>query len=327
MRAVRFTDNRLEVVQLERPSIVPGEVLVRVRMAGICSTDLEITKGYFGFQGTLGHEFVGHVVAPESSAWLGKRVVASINFADPESPGYRDFGFEHHPHRSVLGILNRDGAMADYVAIPESNLFEIPDTVPDHEAVFAEPLAAALRIPAQLESETSGLMKYPEACVVGPGRLGMLIALVLRHHGVNTHVAGRSATSLSLARDLDFKTSLADSLPEQHFHLVVDATGSPTGFASALRTLRPCGTMVLKSTFADAGAIDLTPIVVNEIRIIGSRCGPFDRAIEFLASGALPLSLFIDACYPLEQALNGFEHAARPGVRKILLNTTAAEDC
>ncbi|MEM8734657.1 MAG: alcohol dehydrogenase catalytic domain-containing protein [Planctomycetota bacterium] len=325
MTAVRYVENQLKVVDAERPTFGPGEVLVRVHLAGICSTDLEITKGYFGFQGTLGHEFVGQVVAPDSSPWLGKRVVASINFADPRSPAYREFGFEHHPDRTVLGILNRDGAMAEYVAIPECNLFAVPDSVVDRMAVFAEPLAAALRIPQQLES--SGLSMPKEACVIGPGRLGMLIAFVLRSYGVQTHIAGRSDASLALARELEFPTLKSDSLPLHEYSLVVDATGSPDGFTAAVTTLRPRGTLVLKSTFADAGAIDLTPIVVNEIHLLGSRCGPFDRAIEVLESGSLPLPRLIDGRYAIAEAVAAFEHAARPGVRKILLKTTAEEYC
>ncbi len=315
MRALRFTGKEL-VQDNSRPipDIASDEALVRVSLAGICSTDLEIAKGYFGFEGVLGHEFVGTVEATEHKEWFGKRVVSSINFANRHSPEFAEYGREHHPHRKVLGILGHDGAMADYVNVPVDNLFAVPEGLSDREAVFTEPLAAALRIRQQIIVDPSC-----PAVVLGPGRLGLLVAQVLALAGTTVTVIGRSDRSLELPRHLGFETRTVESISGERFDTVVDATGSPAGLRQAIELTKPLGTLVLKSTYAGAAEVDLTKIVVDEIRVVGSRCGPFAPALRMLAEKQVLVTPLIDSEYSIEDALRAFEHAARPGVRKVLL--------
>ena len=321
MRALRLESNGLILhTEWQIPELDEGESLVRVRLAGVCSTDLEIAKGYFGFQGTLGHEFVGTVEKvkssePESRAWVGKRVVASINFADRYSSEYATYGLEHHPRRNVLGIFNWDGAMADFVRVPIDNLYEVPDEVSDRQAVFTEPLAAALRIPQQITLDPN----Y-RTCVIGPGRLGMLIAHVLERAGCSVTAVGRSERSLELARSWGIATGRAEDLEDSSFDIVVDATGNAQGLAEAVRLTRPLGQLVLKSTFEHQSQTDLTKVVVDEIQIVGSRCGPFSAAIRMLKSGDLCTEDLIDGEYNIEQAIEAFEFAAQPSIRKVLLS-------
>ena len=315
MRSLRLTPSGL--VQDDNypiPEVSDHEALVRVSLAGICSTDLEIVKGYFGFQGVLGHEFVGKVVSAADPSWVGRRVVSSINFANPRSDEFAKFGFEHHPRRTVLGILGHDGAMADYVCVPMANLYEVPSELADEQAVFAEPLAAALRIRQQIIAGPDA-----KACVLGPGRLGMLVAKVLSLGGTEVVIAGRSDGSLQLARQWSLATARSDQLPDSSFDIVVDATGHPTGLEQAIRLTQPLGTLVLKSTFAETPRINLTKIVVDEITVVGSRCGPFAPALRMLAAAQVDVASLVDGKYPIEQAMQAFEHAARPGTRKILL--------
>ncbi len=321
MRALRLESDGLAVhTDREIPKLEEGEALVHVHLAGVCSTDLEIAKGYFGFQGTLGHEFVGTVEQvkssePESQTWIGQRVVASINFANRLSPEYATYGLEHHPRRRVLGILKWDGAMADFVRVPIDNLYEVPDEVSDRQAVFTEPLAAALRIPQQLT-----LNPNYRICVIGPGRLGMLIARVLERAGCCVTVVGRSVRSMQLARKWGIATGRAHDFENSSFDIVVDATGNAQGLAEAVRLTRPLGQLVLKSTFEKQGQTDLTKVVVDEIQIVGSRCGPFSAAIRMLKSGDLCTEDLIDGEYHIEQATEAFEFAAQPSIRKVLLS-------
>lgn len=315
MQAVRLTSAGLQVdLDCPKPACMPGEALIRVSLAGICSTDLELVKGYFGFEGILGHEFVGCVVECDDPKWIGKRVVSSINFADKSSAEYREYGLEHHPHRTVLGILNRDGAMAEFVCVPTQNLFLVPEEVDDQSAVFTEPLAAALRIAQQIP-----LNPDQRVCVIGPGRLGMLIGKVLSLHGADVTMAGRSETSLELAQNWGLASELTPNLETSSYHLVVDATGNPAALNEAIRITRPLGCIVLKSTFEGAHQADLTKLVVDEIRLVGSRCGPFAPALRLLKSGRLPVHSLIDDVYPIEQAMQAMKHAASRGVRKILV--------
>ena len=320
MRTLRFTGR--ELVQDDSrpvPDIATNEALVRVSLAGICSTDLEIAKGYFGFEGVLGHEFVGTVEQTQHEEWLGKRVVSSINFADTGSPEIAQYGLEHHPHRKVLGILGHDGAMADYVSVPVENLYAVPNSVTDEEAVFTEPLAAALRIRQQIVADPSSRI-----AVLGPGRLGLLVAQVLATAGTPVSVVGRSARSLELPRQLGLEARSVESVSNERFDIVVDATGSPAGLRQAIELTKPLGTLILKSTYAGAADVDLTKIVVDEIRLVGSRCGPFEPALRMLANKQVSVTPLIDAEYPIEEALQAFKHAAQPGVRKILLRIDSA---
>lgn len=299
------------------PTLQAGEALLRVTRAGVCSTDLELIKGYAGFEGVLGHEFVAvveQVADPGDAAWVGRRVVGTINLACRRCPVCVGSGPEHCPHRTVLGIIARDGIFAERAALPVANLLAVPEGVDDDKAVFTEPLAAALRLREQITLRPSG-----RAAVVGPGRLGLLVAQVLRLDGSRPLVLGRREESLELPRRLGFDTGLAADAPPDAFDLVVEATGNESGLAESLRLVRPLGTLVLKSTFQGAATVDLTKLVVGEIRVVGSRCGPFPPALELLRRGAVEVGALIDGRYPLARALDGLEHAGRPGVRKILL--------
>ncbi len=312
-----------------------GEALVRVQVAGICSTDLELVKGYKGFRGILGHEFVGRVeeVGPGSvrapsplggegrgegpaseKEWLGRRVVGTINVGCGSCRRCLSEGSEHCRQRRVLGIQGHDGAFAEYLTLPIGNLLSVPDEIDDEAAVFTEPLAAALRIREQVAIPPSA-----QLAVVGPGRLGLLAAQVLALTGNRLTVFGRRQASLALPGELGLETSLIADAEDDGFDLVVEATGNEAGLAESMRLVRPRGTLVLKSTFHGAATVDLTQLVVDEIRVVGSRCGPFEPALRLLAVGAVRVRPLIDAEYPLASGLRAVEHAARPGVRKILL--------
>jgi threonine dehydrogenase-like Zn-dependent dehydrogenase len=316
MRAICLTGSRLRF-QPDRPDPEPAgrEALVRVFLAGICSTDLELVKGYMGFEGVLGHEFVGVVERAEDPDWVGRRVVSTINLANPSGPGFAEYGEQHDPARTVLGILGHDGAMADRVKLPLRNLRCIPKAVPDRAAVFTEPLAAALRIAEQIPVRPSD-----PVAVVGPGRLGMLIGQTLSLGGAAVTMLGRSDASLELARRWGLQSQLVDEADDDSQRLVVESTGNAEGLRHALRIIKPLGTLVMKSTYAEAPAVDLTNIVVGELTVIGSRCGPFEPALRLLARGQVDVESLIDAEYPIERGLEAFEHAARPGVRKVLLS-------
>ncbi|MFO0941169.1 MAG: alcohol dehydrogenase catalytic domain-containing protein [Pirellulales bacterium] len=309
MRAVCLNKNGLEVdCNYPQPKPNESESLIRVLLAGICSTDLELVKGYYEYQGVLGHEFVGIVEQSSEPGWIGKRVVSSINFADANSPEFAEFGLEHHPRRTVLGIVARDGAMADYVVVPTQNLFEIPPTVSDREAVFVEPLAAAIRIAEQIQ-----LRPTHRVAVLGPGRLGLLVAQVLMLRGAEVTVFGRSQSSLELPQQLGLSTALTEDAEDSSFHLVAECTGSPQGLVEAIRMARPCGTLVLKSTYAGQASINFTKVVVDEIKIVGSRCGPFAPAIRLLERRQVEVNSLIDGIYGIEQARQAFDRAAQSG--------------
>lgn len=316
MQAVVLQAGQLTYLQdYPTPTPQPNEVLVRVRLAGICTTDLEMEKGYIpGFQGVLGHEFVGEVVSGSDERWHGRRVVASINIGCGTCPVCLGQGPEHCPHRQTLGIHQRDGIFADYVALPVSNLLEVPATVSDEAAVFTEPLAAAVRIREQVRVRPSA-----DTAVIGPGRLGLLVGQVLALDGTAVTMLGRHVSTLELPAQLGLQTALADDLPDNSFDFVVEATGNESGFAQALRLVRPLGTIILKSTFAAQSQINLTKIVVSEISVIGSRCGPFAPAMRLLAANAVNVQALISAEFPLADGLAAFEMAARYGVRKVLL--------
>ena len=319
MRALYLAKGQLTLHDdYPRPEVGAEDALIRVTVAGICSTDLELVKGYAGgFRGVLGHEFVGVVEAagsPAAAEWVGRRVVGGINLGCRRCAVCLGEGPEHCPYRTTLGIHNKDGVFADTVTLPVVNLLEVPDTVADEEAVFTEPLAAALRIREQIAVRPTA-----RTAVVGPGRLGLLVAQVLALAGTDVTVLGRRAASLELPRQLGLTAGLVDEADDDSFDLVVEATGNDAGFAHSLRIVRPRGTLVLKSTFHGNANINLTKLVVAEITVVGSRCGPFAPALRLLASGAVAVRPLIEAEYPLADALAAFEHAARPGARKILL--------
>lgn len=301
-----------------QPAAQPGEARLAISLAGICSTDLEIVKGYVpGFQGVLGHEFVAVVEAvgdPADADWVGRRVVGKMNIGCGECDVCLSTGPEHCPRRRALGVHNWDGVFADYAILPVANLLAVPDNVPDETAVFTEPLAAALRIRDQVRVRPS-----VRTAVIGPGRLGLLVGLVLALDGTEVTLLGRSESSLALPAQLGLPTGLVDDFAADSFDLVVEVTGNEAGFAQALRLVRPLGHLVLKSTFAGKANINLTKLVVGEITVTGSRCGPFAPALRLLAQDAVPVQALIDGQYPLADALAAFEKAAQSGVRKILL--------
>lgn len=318
MKAICLHDGKL-ILDEHYPMPEPGEqeALIRISLAGICSTDLEIVKGYNNFQGVLGHEFVGvveRVGSADNAEWIGRRVVGTINLGCRQCPICLHDGPEHCPNRTVLGIINKDGIFADCATLPVANLLPVPDSVPDELAVFTEPLAAALRIREQLVVRPSA-----QTAVVGPGRLGLLIAQVLALTGTPVTVFGRRPASLELPQQLGLGTGLVAGAADDSFDFVVEATGNEAGFAHSLRLVRPLGTLVLKSTFAGNANLNLSKLVVAEINVVGSRCGPFAPALDLLEKGAVAVRPLIEGEYPLSDALTAFKHAAQPGVRKILL--------
>jgi threonine dehydrogenase-like Zn-dependent dehydrogenase len=305
-QGTRFTDRH------EPPSPDGNDVLIRVLGAGICETDLQLVRGYMGFRGVLGHEFVGVV---ETGAWRGRRVVGEINCSCGTCAECRNGLQNHCPHRTVLGILNRDGAFADFVSLPLENLHPVPESVSDVDAVFTEPLAAAFQIPAQI-----ALQSEQEVIVLGDGRLGNLCAQVLKLSGCRVTVVGKHERKLALVARLGISSVALDDLEVRRCaDLVIDCTGSPTGLPLALRLVRPRGTIVLKTTVAGEQTLALAPIVIDEVTIVGSRCGPFERALQALERREIDVSSLVDGVLPLEQAVSALDRARTEPVFKLLL--------
>jgi len=297
------------------PTPPSGEALVRVRLAGICNTDVELVRGYMSFQGVLGHEFVGEVVQAPDPAWLGKRVVGDINAACYACETCRAGRHTHCPHRTTLGIFRRDGAFADFLSLPIPNLYPVPDVVTDEQAVFVEPLAAACEI---LEQVT--IRPTDRVVVLGDGKLGLLVSAVLCLTGADLRLVGRHPDKLAIAaaRGVAAQQGSGD-LPAGWADVVVDCTGSPTGFALARKLLRPRGTLVLKSTYHGDLPVDMSALVIDEITLVGSRCGPFAPALRLLESGLVDPTPLISARYALSDGEAAFARAVEPGVLKVLL--------
>jgi alcohol dehydrogenase len=290
------------------------EALIRVRLAGVCNTDLELLQGYMDYRGVLGHEFVGEVVQTEDSAWIGKRVVGDINAACYKCETCLAGRHTHCPHRTTLGIYARDGAFADYLLLPQANLYAVPDGVPDEMAVFAEPLAAACEILDQVHVSSAD-----RVVVLGDGRLGLLVAAVLRLTGADLLLVGRHEEKLAVARGWGVTTAVADeAASDRQADIVVECTGSNAGFGAAYRWLRPRGTLVLKSTYRERLTFDVSALVVDEISIIGSRCGPFAPALRMLESGLVDPAPLISAIFPLEDGVEALAHAASPETLKVV---------
>jgi threonine dehydrogenase-like Zn-dependent dehydrogenase len=319
MRAVELRDNELSFrTDFAEPVPAAGEVNVRVLKAGICETDLQLVKGYMGFHGVLGHEFVG---IPESGRFEGRRVVGEINCPCGNCETCRAGRPRHCPHRTVVGILNRNGAFADTLAIPEHCLHPVPDHVPDEFAVFVEPVAAGCRI---LEQQ----LVQPTDCVLilGAGRLGNLCAQVLKPVCHELLVVGKHAWKLSRVAACGINSEELHSYhPQSKWDVVVDSTGSSSGLETALQCVRPCGVIVLKTTIASEQSLHMAPIVINETRIIGSRCGPFEPALELIADNRLQLAPLISATYDIDAAIEAFQVSARSDVLKVQLNIGATE--
>ncbi|HYH86666.1 MAG TPA: alcohol dehydrogenase catalytic domain-containing protein [Pyrinomonadaceae bacterium] len=318
MKALRFENSRLSVADVPAPSR-EGEAVVRVRLAGVCNTDLEIVRGYAGFEGTPGHEFVGVVEsAPDAEELVGRRVVGEINAGCGRCELCRASDARHCPARTVLGIVGRDGAFAELLQLPAANLLIVPDEVTDERAVFCEPLAAACAI-----TERVSISEEMRVAVVGDGKLGLLCAQALKVlTRARVVLVGRHQSKLDIARRRNIETLKAEDLPaslDRAFDVTVEASGSASGFATALRLLRPRGTLVLKSTFHGTTEISAAPVVVDEISIVGSRCGRFAPALELLRRDAVDVDSFIHEVFPLSEGVRALEQAAAPGVLKVLL--------
>lgn len=314
MKALWLEDGELTLRDVPKPVPVPGEALVRVRLSGICGTDLQLVRGYYPFTGVIGHEFVGDVVESPDPEWVGARVVGEIN----ASCGMCEACFEGRPthceNRTVLGITNRNGAHAEYLTLPLENLHRVDDSVSDEAAVFAEPIAAAAEILTQVT-----IIPGTRVLLIGAGRLGQLVAQVLQSTGADLRVVARYDHQKALLHAAGIATIEPEAVEPRRWDVVVEATGSPSGFDLAASALRPRGTLVLKSTYKGEITIDLAPFVVDEITIIGSRCGPFEAALGYLEMGAVDPVPLIAARYPLADAIEAMRVAAQPGTMKVLL--------
>ncbi|MBL8681743.1 MAG: alcohol dehydrogenase catalytic domain-containing protein [Myxococcales bacterium] len=312
-----------QTVTLDRERAAPerrsGEAIVRVDLAGICDTDIQLARGYMGYSGVIGHEFVGTVLECDTPSLRGRRVVADINAGCGACDDCLARDGHHCASRSVLGILARDGALAERLAIPERCLVALGDGLADERAVFAEPVAAALHV-----LDALSLSVPANAIVVGDGKLGLLIALSLRGAGVDTMVIGHHERKLAIARNAGCRAALESSLDEHATRalrapLTVDATGSSSGLARALSLTAPRGTLVLKSTVAEAVTIDTARLVVDEITVVGSRCGDMTRAVTMLANGRIDPTPLIEARYSLDEGERAFDHARSKGSLKVLV--------
>ncbi len=313
MDALWLENNKLDlrdVPQMRRPN----EALIKIRKAGICSTDLELVKGYYPYTGIIGHEFVGDVVEADDPSWVGQRVVGEINAVCNECEQCRNGRSTHCEHRTVLGIVNRDGTFAEYASLPVANLHRVPESVPDEMAVFTEPLAAALEIQDQIQVKPTD-----RVLLVGAGRLGQLIAQTLALTGCNLHVVARHTHQQHLLKKRGIRIIAEEDVQPWRWDIVVEATGSPGGFSLARRAIRPRGTMVLKSTYKGEMNVNFSSIVVDEVNIIGSRCGPFEPALRLMESRQVDPTVLIDSEFSLGNALKAFEHAAETGVLKVLV--------
>jgi len=313
VRALHFDGSAVRVTELPEPEPRAGDAIVRVRLAGLCKTDLEIARGYLGFRGVLGHEFVGEVAAG-SAEWLGRRVVGEISFACRRCETCARGLARHCPTRSVMGISGADGAFAELVRVPVANLHAVPDALADEAAVFCEPLAAAFEILEQVEVSPGA-----RCLVLGDGKLGLLVAQVLAGAGARVTAVGRHPEKLAILRARGIETARLEAWHAQRFPLVVDATGSAHGFELAVAATLPRGTLVLKSTVAEKPALDLAPVVIDEISVVGSRCGPFPPALRALASGGVDVRPLVAERIALARGAEAFERAARPGALKVLL--------
>jgi len=313
MRALWLEDQKIALRDIQQPKI-PGEALIRIGKAGICSTDLELVKGYYPYTGILGHEFVGEVEDAPDTTWIGQRVVGEINATCGACESCLAGRSTHCENRTVLGIVNRDGVFAEYTTLPLANLHRVPDSVPDEAAVFTEPLAAALEIQQQIQIKPTD-----RVLLVGAGRLGHLIAQTLALTGCNLRVIARHPRQQELLIARGVRLVTEDEIQPRKWDIVVEATGSPDGFLLARRAVCPRGTMVLKSTYKGEMNVNFSSIVVDEITILGSRCGPFEPALRLLENREVDPAILITAKYKLSESVKALGHAAQPGILKVLL--------
>jgi len=318
MRALWLREGALAVVDVATPAPPVGEALIRVLLAGVCNTDLELVRGYYPFEGIPGHEFVGRVeAAPTATEWVGRRVVGEINAVCGECGACRAGRRNHCERRTVLGIRGRHGAFAERLTLPVANLHAVPDAVSDEAAVFVEPLAAALAIQGRIQVAAG-----ERVLVIGDGKLGQLVAQTLSLLPCSLAVVGRNAAKLSLLAARGIRTidaRVADLGNERRADIVVECTGNQEGLAQALRLVRPRGTVVLKSTYSGEARLNAAAAVVDEITLIGSRCGPFPPALELLARGAVSVAPLVHSRYGLAEGVAALEQAARPGILKVLI--------
>ena len=319
MKALVF-DKELKLVDdYKKPVPKEGEALVRVTLAGICNTDYEITKGYMGYVGILGHEAVGIVedVNSDDKSLVGKRVVPEISYGckDPNCEWCAKHNYRHCPNRHTLGIWHKDGVFAQYFTMPVEVLFEVPDNVADEQAVFTEPLAAALEINEQLH-----IKPMDKVVVLGDGKLGLITAIALNAQNLNVTLVGKHQNKLDIARAQGVKTALLNDFKiEKIYDVVVEATGSVNGFETSLALTKPRGVLVLKSTVATGKELNLAPIVIDEITVLGSRCGQFPPALRLLKSGKIDLTPLISATYEIDNAIEAFEKNKEKDTLKVLL--------
>ena len=319
MKAVVF-DKELKLVDnYAKPVPQKGEALIRITLAGICNTDYEITKGYMGYAGILGHEAVGIVeeINDDDKSLLGKRVVAEISYGckDPQCTYCAEKLYRHCPNRHTLGIWKKDGCFAEYMTMPLEVLFEVPDNVPDEQAVFVEPLAAACEITEQLH-----IKPFEKVVVLGDGKHGLKTALTLNAQNIDVILVGKHQNKLDIAKAQGVKTYLLNDFAiEKKYDVVVEATGSISGFETALALTRPRGVLVLKSTVAASKEFNLAPIVIDEITVLGSRCGQFGPALRLLKNNRIDFSPLISAVYNADDAIEAFEKNKQKDVLKVLL--------
>lgn len=315
MKALWLENQQLSLREVPIPK-KSGEALIRVHLSGICGTDLELVRGYYPYTGVIGHEFVGEVVAAPAKDWIGKRVVGEINAVCGECEECQNGRPTHCEKRTVLGIVERDGAHAEYLSLPVANLHRVPDSVPDEAAVFTEPLAAALEIQQQVHIQPTD-----RVLLIGAGRLGQLIAQTLALTGCDLRVVARHPHQKQLLESRKIRLITEDEIQPRRWEVVVEATGSSSGFDLARQAVRPRGVLVLKSTYRGEASVNFSSLVIDEITLLGSRCGPFAPALRVLANHAVDPSLLIAAHYPLARAVEAFELARQPGMLKVLLES------
>ena len=313
MQTLWLENQKIKLRDVPKPSM-PNEALIRIRRAGICSTDLELVKGYYPFTGVLGHEFVGDVIESPDRSWIGQRVVGVINVSCGACEQCRNGRRSHCENRTVLGITNRDGVFAESTTLPIENLHRVPASVPDEAAVFTEPLAAALEIQEQTQIKPTD-----RVLLIGAGRLGQLIAQTLSLTGCDLRVVARHSHQQKLLTDRSIRLITEDEIQPWRWDIVVEATGSSDGFDLARKAIRPRGTLVMKSTYKGNMAVNFSSIVVDELTILGSRCGPFEPALRLLEKGDVDPTVLIAKRFKLSEAVKAFEVAAQPGMLKVLL--------
>src|SRR5437016_9900713 len=315
MRALTFSNSLSFSAKQPDPPINEGDTLLKVRQAGICATDLEIVNGYMGFRGILGHEFVGEVISSPEKDLVGKRVCGEINIVCGRCDLCLSGLSTHCRNRSVLGILNHDGAFADFLRLPSENLHVLPKSIDDDQAVFVEPLAAAFQVLKQIKLDGRKWVT-----VLGDGRLGLLVAQVLRNAGCPVRMIGKHPDKLALCEKWSIRARPLEEITPRHDQdVVVDCTGSASGFELAMQMTRPRGTIILKSTSAAGKALNLAPLVIDEINVIGSRCGPFRGAMRALSEKTVDVTSLIHRRMKFDQGVEAMELAGRPGVLKVVV--------